>query len=45
MGIVVAIIMGMSLTAPISSTAIAAIVFTGEGEGLALASGAAIVGC
>ena len=45
MGIVVAIIMGMSLTAPISSTAIAAIVFSGEGEGLALASGAAIVGC
>ena len=45
MGILVSVIMGMSLTAPISSTAIAAIVFSGEGEGLALASGAAIVGC
>lgn len=45
MGILVSVIMGMSLTAPISSTAIAAIVFSGDGEGLALASGAAIVGC
>lgn len=45
MGIVVAVVMGMALTAPISSAAIAAMVFIGEGEGLAIASGAAIVGC
>ena len=46
MGIVIAVIMGMALTAPISSAAIAAMIFTtGGGEGLALASGAAIVGC
>ncbi|MCR4879383.1 MAG: PTS sugar transporter subunit IIC [Bacilli bacterium] len=45
MGIVVSVVMGMALTAPISSAAIAAMVFIGEGEGLALASGAAIVGC
>lgn len=45
MGIVVAILMGMALTAPISSAAIAAMVFIGEGEGLAIASGAAIIGC
>lgn len=45
MGIVVAVLMGMALTAPISSAAIAAMVFIGEGEGLAIASGAAIIGC
>ena len=58
MGIVVAVLMGMALTAPISSAAIAAIVFVipssiplaeaiqmKEYAGLALASGAAIVGC
>ncbi len=48
MGIVVAVLMGVALTAPISSAAIAAIIF-GSGvtmsEGLALASGAAVVGC
>ena len=45
MGIIVAVLMGMALTAPISSAAIAFIVFTGSGNGLALASGAAVVGC
>ncbi|MBE6141477.1 MAG: PTS sugar transporter subunit IIC [Erysipelotrichaceae bacterium] len=45
MGIVVAVVMGMALTAPISSAAIAAMVFIGEGEGLAIASGAAVIGC
>lgn len=45
MGIIVSVVMGMALTAPISSAAIAAIVFTGEGEGLAIASGAAVIGC
>ena len=47
MGIVVAVLMGMALTAPISSAAIAAMIFTGAaaGSGLAIASGAAIVGC
>ena len=45
MGIVVAVVMGMALTAPISSAAIAAMVFTGTGSGLAIASGAAVVGC
>ena len=45
MGIVVAVLMGMALTAPISSAAIAAMVFSGSGEGLLIASGAAIVGC
>lgn len=44
-GIVISVIMGMALTAPISSAAIAAIVFTGSGEGMMLASGAAVVGC
>ena len=49
-GIVVAVLMGMSLTAPISSAAIAAIIFTSSdgsplSEGLQIASGAAIVGC
>ena len=45
MGIIVAVLMGMALTAPISSAAIAAMIFTGSGAGLALASGAAVVGC
>lgn len=45
MGIIVAVLMGMALTAPISSAAIGAIIFTGNLPGLALASGAAIVGC
>lgn len=45
MGIVVAVVMGMALTAPISSAAIAAMVFTGTGEGLMIASGAAVIGC
>ena len=47
MGIVVAVLMGMALTAPISSAAIAAMLFTGaaSGSGLAIASGAAIIGC
>lgn len=47
MGVVVAVVMGMALTAPISSAAIGAILFTGavSGSGLALASGAAVVGC
>ena len=47
MGIVVSVLMGMALTAPISSAAIGAILFTGaaSGSGLALASGAAVVGC
>lgn len=47
MGIVVAVLMGMALTAPISSAAIAAIIFTNaaSGSGLAIASGAAVIGC
>ena len=45
MGIIVAVVMGMALTAPISSAAIAYIVFNGTGEGLILASGAAVIGC
>ena len=47
MGIVVAVLMGMALTAPISSAAIGAIIFTNiaGSPGLLLASGAAIVGC
>ena len=45
MGIIVAVLMGMALTAPISSAAIAAIIFTGNMPGLALAGGAAVVGC
>ena len=58
MGILVAVLMGMALTAPISSAAIGAMVFTVSGNptlaellanpetsGLALASGAAVVGC
>jgi len=51
MGIIVAVVMGMALTAPISSAAIAAMLFTGisisnpDQAGLVIASGAAIVGC
>lgn len=49
MGIVVAVLMGMALTAPISSAAIAAMIFVPSGgilaPGLAIASGAAVVGC
>ena len=45
MGIIVAVLMGMALTAPISSAAIASMIFTGNLPGLALASGAAVVGC
>lgn len=51
MGIVVAVLMGMALTAPISSAAIAAMIFiipagaTGDYSGLIIASGAAVVGC
>jgi len=56
-GIVVAVLMGMALTAPISSAAIGAMVFAipagmsyqdmiaNGNEGLLIASGAAIVGC
>ena len=52
MGIIVAVLMGMALTAPISSAAIAAMVFIipqgadiGDYQGLLIASGAAVVGC
>ena len=52
MGVIVAVLMGMALTAPISSAAIAALVFLlPEGadpsmyQGLFIASGAAIIGC
>ncbi len=46
MGIVVAVSMGMALTAPISSAAIAAMIFNdASNTGLMIASGAAIVGC
>lgn len=49
MGIVVAVLMGMALTAPISSAAIAAMIFipsgSGDYTGLMIASGAAVVGC
>lgn len=52
MGIIISVVMGMALTAPISSTAIAASIFviteTTSPEaivGLNLASGAAVVGC
>lgn len=50
MGIIISVIFGMVLTAPISSAALAAMIFTvaeGEtmGEGLMLAAGAATVGC
>lgn len=48
MGIIIAVLMGMALTAPISSAAIAAMIFVASetpNEGLMIASGAAIVGC
>ena len=52
MGIVVAVLMGMALTAPISSAAIAAMIFVlpfgavaTDYSGLVIASGAAVVGC
>lgn len=45
MGIIVSVLMGMALTAPISSAAIAAMIFTGNMPGLAIASGAAVIGC
>jgi len=50
MGIVVAVLMGMALTAPISSAAIAAMIFTinnpnADISGLLIASGAAVIGC
>ena len=52
MGVVIAVLMGMALTAPISSAAIGAMVFTISSEatpeminGIQIASGAAIVGC
>ena len=52
MGIVVAVLMGMALTAPISSAAIAAMIFVIPAEadpslyqGLMIASGAAVIGC
>ena len=48
MGMVVAVLMGMALTAPISSAAIAAMIFVTSGtnqEGLIIASGAAVIGC
>ncbi len=49
MGIIVAVLMGMALTAPISSAAIGAIIFTtalgNSSVGLQIASGAAVVGC
>lgn len=49
MGIVIAVVMGMALTAPISSAAIAATIFTqaalAENEFVAIAGGAALIGC
>ncbi len=52
MGIIIAVLMGMALTAPISSAAIGAMVFTISdtmsaemARGIQIASGAAIVGC
>ena len=52
MGIIVAVLMGMALTAPISSAAIAAMIFVIPAgadpsmyQGLMLASGAAVIGC
>ena len=52
MGIIVAALMGMALTAPISSAAIAAMIFVipngadiADYQGLLIASGAAVVGC
>ena len=52
MGIVVAVLMGMALTAPISTAAIAAMIFViplgadpSLYQGLMIASGAAVIGC
>lgn len=50
MGVIVSVVFGLALTAPISSAALAAMIFTvpegGEmGMGLQLAAGAATVGC
>ena len=47
MGIVVAVVMGLALTLPISSAAIGVVVFAGADTsyGLALAAGAAAAGC
>lgn len=50
MGIIISVVFGLALTAPISSAALAAMIFTvpeGQvmGEGLYLAAGAATVGC
>jgi len=47
MGIVVAVVMGLALTLPISSAAIGVVVFAGADAsyGLALAAGAAAAGC
>ena len=50
MGVIGSVVFGLALTAPISSAALAAMIFTvaeGEvmGEGLLLAAGAATVGC
>lgn len=49
MGIIVSVVMGLALTAPISSAAIAIVVFRSElfatSQGIALAAGAATVGC
>lgn len=50
MGIIIAVVMGMALTAPISSAAIGAMILTvstadANYEAIAIAGGAAIVGC
>ena len=50
MGIIVSVVFGLALTAPISSAALAAMIFTATdgsaiGPGLQLAAGAATVGC
>ncbi len=49
MGIVIAVVVGMALTAPISSAAIAAMIFIAtdatNANALAIAGGAAVVGC
>lgn len=45
MGIIVSVVMGLALTSPISSAAIAAMVFNSESPALLLAGGAAVVGC
>lgn len=49
MGIIVAVVMGLALTAPISSAAIALVVFKAElftdNQGIAIAAGVATVGC